>query len=55
MGSYLDNANIGNFACLVNRNLRDALDPILDGIRDMGDDLYSLAKVFSFALKEAKS
>ena len=37
--TYLYDANIGLLIRVVYGNLRDALDPILDGVCNMGDDL----------------
>ena len=43
--TQLDNANIGFPPRLVNGNLGHPLDPILNGVGDVGDNLNGLAKV----------
>lgn len=37
--TYLDDADIGLLAGLIDRNLGHTLDPVLDGVRNMGNDL----------------
>jgi hypothetical protein len=46
----LDNANICLLASLVHWNLRDSLEPVLDRIRDVRNDLHRLAQIVAFPL-----
>jgi hypothetical protein len=47
---YLYDTNVGLFPSLIYRNLGHPLDPILNTIRDMRDDLDRLPEVVSLAL-----
>ena len=40
-GRYLDDADVGFLVCLVRRNLRNTLDPILDRVRNMRHNLVA--------------
>ena len=40
-GGYLDDADVGLLVCLVRRNLRNTLDPILDRTRNMRHNLVA--------------
>lgn len=46
----LDDAHIGLLACVVDRYARNLLDPFLDRICDVRDDLHCLAQVVALAL-----
>ena len=46
--AYLYDANIGLLASVVDRNLRDAFYPILDSIRNMGNDLTGAVRLGYF-------
>ncbi len=46
----LDDAYIGLLSSLVHGNLGDSLDPILDGVGEMRDDLNSFAEIVAFSL-----
>lgn len=46
----LDNAHIRLLPSLVHGTLRDALDPVLDSVREVRDNLDSLAKVVTATL-----
>lgn len=48
--SELDNANVRLFASLVGRHLRDTLNPLLNSVGKVGDNLNGLSKVVSPAL-----
>lgn len=48
--TYLDDADLGRLTRLVDRHLRDPLNPILNGVRDVRDDLDGLAEVVSPSL-----
>lgn len=48
--SYLDNTDIRLLASLVHRNLRNSLDPVLDGVGQVRDDLNSFSQVISTSL-----
>jgi hypothetical protein len=48
--SELNDADIRFLASVIHRNSGHTFHPILDSIRDMGDDLDSLAKVITLAL-----
>lgn len=50
LDAYLNDAHVRHFACLVNWDLGNAFNPILDRVRDMGNDLNCLPKVLSFSL-----
>jgi hypothetical protein len=48
--TQLDDANVRLLSGFVDRDLRDALDPVLDGIGEMRNDLNGLSEVVSLAL-----
>ena len=50
--AYFDNANIRWLLRIVDRNLRNAFNPILDSVRDVRNDLHGLAEVIAASLDE---
>jgi hypothetical protein len=46
----LDDADIGLLARAVDRDGGDALDPVLDGVCDVGHDLHRLSEIVAAAL-----
>jgi hypothetical protein len=48
--SELDNADVRFLASVIDGDSGDALDPVLDGIGDVGDDLDGLAEIVALAL-----
>lgn len=48
--SQLNYADIGLLARVIDGDARDLLDPILDGIGNVGDDLYGFTQVVALAL-----
>lgn len=48
--SQLDDTDVGSLVGLVDGNLGNALNPVLDGVRKMGDDLDGLSEVISSPL-----
>jgi hypothetical protein len=42
-------ADVGLLAGVIDGNARDPLDPFLNGIRDMGDDLYGFTQIVALA------
>lgn len=53
--THLDDADVGLLVRLVDRDARDALDPVLDGVRDVRDDLDRLAEVVAPPLRTSAS
>ena len=53
--THLDDADVGLLVRLVDRDARDALDPVLDGVRDVRDDLDRLAEVVAPPLRTSVS
>ena len=51
LSAYLDDAHVRLLAGLVNRYLRDPLDPVLNGIGEVRNDLYCFAEVVASSLK----
>lgn len=47
---YLNQADVGNFARLVHGHVCDSLNPVLNRIGDMRDDLHRLAEVVATSL-----
>lgn len=43
--AHLYDAHVRFFAGIVHRDFGDAFNPVLDGIRDMGDDLDGLSEI----------
>lgn len=43
-------ANVGLLARVIDGDTRDPLDPFLNGIRDMRDDLYGFTQIVALAL-----
>lgn len=50
--AHLDNADIRRHARLVDGNLSDALDPVLNRVRNVRNDLNSLAEVVATPLEK---
>lgn len=48
--SKFDNTDIRRAIPAINRHLGNPLNPVLDGIGDMGDNLYCLAKIVASPL-----
>jgi hypothetical protein len=48
--SQFDNADIGLLARVVDRYPRHFLDPVLDGIGNVGDDLHGFTQIVALAL-----
>jgi hypothetical protein len=48
--TYLDDTDVRLFSCLVHWHLGDSLNPVLNGVCQMRDNLDSLSEVISFSL-----